>query len=190
MTTYADNFTHRVRGSYIAMGIPHRWQVRAIGTGSFTDIQANTIAETLNNYVLSFEATLCSDWAWTGWEYAARNTDVFIPFTPSLTDTIVGIADFSATGKRKRISACNQAGRGATGSARMYWWGILTSDVQTTDKASDLVLTSAEITGLPGATGIINGALGTSSGAPATFYERLTYKENDRLVRLVRRGLI
>lgn len=189
MATYADNYTSRVRGDYIACGIPHRLQVRS-PEPDMTAVVAEAFANVINNYILSFEAVIADDWAWTGWAYAPADSDVFTPFVPLLADTIVGAVDYSTISGRRRVTAANHAARSALSTTRIYWFGLIFNDWQAADPGGDGVLTPAEATALSGATGIVSGALATASGEAAIFYNRLTYKVNDRLFRLVKRGLI
>lgn len=189
MTTYADNYTSRVRGDYIACGIPHRLQVRAVPT-SLTEGAAEAIAEVINNYILSFEAQLSTDWAWQGWAYASANSETFIPFVPVLSDTVAGAVNFNDISPRRKVTAANHAARSATSTTRIYFFGLIIVDSAAADAGGNGVLTPAEVGGLSGATGIVSGSLASASGELATFYNRLTYKVNDRLFRLVKRGLI
>lgn len=189
MTTFADNYTSRVRGDYIACGIPHRLQVRG-QEPAMDEAIAGALANVINNYILSYEAALADDWAWTSWAWAPADSDVFTPFVPTLADTITGAGDFSAISGRRKVTAANHAARSATSTTRIYFFGLLYEDSTAAQAGGDGVLTPSEVGGLAGAKGIVDGVLATGSGEPAIFYPRLTYKVNDRLFRLVKRGLI
>lgn len=190
MPTYADNYTFRVRASYISGMVNHKMKVR--GTGSVSGISAaEAYAENLNSYVMSFENQLWDDFAWTGWEYANPNSDVWVPFVPPLAGgTIVGTIDPAGYSPVTRIKAVSHSGRAAGSKARLYWWGPVVAGESTGAAGGDAVLTPAELTGLSGATGIADAMFCAGNGTLAVFYNRLTYKVNDDLLRLVRRGII
>lgn len=189
MPTHADNYTSRVRGSYIAAGIPHKVKVRSAGVFSSPALP-EALAEILNNYMKNFEADLADDWAWTGWEYANVNSDEWIPMNPVLTAEIEGQVAIGTYSPYARVTACTHSGRAFNSKARIYFYGLLVPTQSPGNVGGDGVLTSSEVTGLAASTSMATESFRAGSGAAAIFYERLTYKVNDDLLKQVRRGLI
>lgn len=189
MATYADNYTFRIRGRYIAAGIAHVMKTRVpsvLGTLPLAEFHADA----MNDYVSNFNSVIWADWAWTGWEYAVRDSDVWVPFAPVLTATIAGTQVVAGASAMQKITAVSHQGRAAGSRARVYWWGPRRSTDLAAEEGGDGVLTSAEASGLAASTTLASDRFAAGNGASAIFYERLTYKVNDYLLRLVRRGII
>ena len=189
MPTYADNYTSRVRGRYISSGIPHVMKCRS-DVPVMTAPVAESFADVMNNYVLSFEPVLPSDWAWVSWEFAPANSDIWSPFAPVLSDTVAGVLDHTDFSPMVRVSACSHSGRAAGSKARVYWWGPLLDTDNSGTIGGDGIVTSTEVGGLAAATSFATDTFRAGNGGNAIFYERLTYKVNDDLLKLVRRGVI
>lgn len=187
MPTYADNYTFRVKASYISAGIPHKMQVR--GVFGMTGIaNAETLANDLADYVANFNSRLPNDWAFTGWEYAEQDSDVFIPWSPFITDP-VGVISPAGLSSVARVRAVCHSGRVAGSKARIYWFGPHHESDDAADPGANGIYTSAEMAGLAASTTLATDSFAGGNGLAATFYERLTVKVNDRLLRAVRRGI-
>lgn len=190
MPTYADNYTFRVRGSYIAAGVPHKMKVRGTPDASGT-AAGEVYASQLNDYISSFEAHLWTDWAWLGWEYADPDSDIWVPFSPVLAGgAIVGaINPATAAAVKKAMGICH-SGRVAGSRGRLYWFGLSVLDAIAADGGANGVLLPAEEGGLSGATGLANDLFCGGNGELAIWYNRLTVKVNDDVLKLVRRGIV
>jgi len=187
MPTYADNWTFRVRAGYISAGIPHKMQVR--GTASGTGLAlAETMASDLADYVANFNSRLPNDWAFTSWEYANHDSDIFIPFTPVITDPAGAISP-GGLSSVARVRAVCHSGRVAGSKARIYWFGPHHESDDAADPGANGVYTSAELSGLAASTTLATASFKGGNGEDAAFYERMTVKVNDRLLRSVRRGI-
>lgn len=190
MPTYADNYTFRVRGQYIAAGVTHKMKCR----GTVSDEGATTgqaLANQMNNYVQSFESQLWDDWEWLGWEYANPDSDIWVPFLPVLSGgAVTGTINPASFSAEVHVKAVTHSGRAAGSKARVYWYGPVVASESTGAAGGDGVLLPAELTGLSGATGIANGAFHGGNGNQGIFYDRMTYKVNDDLLKLVRRGIL
>jgi hypothetical protein len=188
MPTYADNYTFRVRGSYISCGIPHKMKCRGeIGAAGFSE--ASALANAMSEYVDNFSSRLPTDWAWTGWEYANEDSDVWIPFSPVLAAEPTGVISTGGLSSMMKIRAVCHQGRAAGSRARIYWWGPIHESDDVADPGANGIYTSAELSGLAASTTLATDTFKAGNGLDAIFYERLTVKENDRLLRNVRRGL-
>lgn len=187
MPTYADNYTFRVRANYISAGIPHRMQVRGNTTESGSAI-ASTYAGDLADYVANFNSRLPTDWAFTGWEYANPDSDIFVVFAPVITPPAGAISP-GGLSSVARVRAVSHAGRATGSKARIYWFGPIHESDDAADPGANGIYTSAELSGLAASTTLATLTFKAGNGNAATFYERMTVKVNDRLLRSVRRGI-
>ena len=190
MPTYADNYTFRVRGAYVAAGIQHKMKVR--GNSVISGLAAaEQYANSLNDYISNFEADLWTDWSWLGWEYADPNTDIWVPFNPVLTGgDPTGTQNPASYTAVKKAMGITHSGRVAGSRARLYWFGARVLDEAVGAVGGNGVISSGEFAGLDAATTLATDTFRGGNGNAAIFYNRLTVKVNDDVLKLVRRGTI
>lgn len=190
MPTFADNYTFRVRGSYVAAGVQHKMKVRGNSVIN-GETAAETYANALNDYISNFEANLWTDWSWLGWEYADPNSDIWIPFNPVLVGGdptgVINPASYTAV---KKAYGLTHSGRVAGSRARLYWFGAAVLDEAVGAVGGNGVISVGEFAGLAASTTLATDTFRGGNGQPAIFYERLTVKVNDDVLKLVRRGTI
>lgn len=187
MSSYAANFTPRYRVKYLAGGIIHTMQVRHARGSTFSDTEA--LREQVRLCFNDMAGVLYSDFAWISADVALTDDDVFAPAAvPASTPT--GSIDETLFSPVERIKGLTFSGRAAGSRAKFTMFGLVFSDVDAGDGAGDGKLTSAEVAAV--------GTIATraaiyfraNSGSSALFPNVATYKENDHLLKLVRRGII
>jgi len=187
MTTWAPTFTSRWRGTYKVGGIQHTLQLRGPRGATFATMDGyKDRARELFTAVNTF---LFDDFEWISAEVCLTDTEEFLPATlPGAPAG--GLIDGSVLAPRARIRGATFSGKAPGSRARFTLFGISLADYAAGSAGGDGVLTPAE---LPGLSTIISTA-GTyfyaNSGGLASWHNRATYKENDHLLKLVRRGTI
>lgn len=186
MTTYAPTFTPRWKGNYVAAGVQHSIQGRGPRGTTFSDMQF--FAGFMDELFGAVTAVLADDFAWVDASIALTDSDVFLPAT---TPTgVTGTVDTTGIAPRKRIRALTFSGRTATGRSRISMFGIMLDDDLATDEGGDGLVTVAELAGIATIVTRLNSSYRGNSGDLAAWHNRGTYKENDHLLKLVRRGII
>jgi hypothetical protein len=187
MTTFAPTFTPRWKGNYVAAGVQHSIQGRGPRGTTFSDMQF--FAGFMNNLFGAVAAELADDFEWIDASIALTDSDVFLPATTPPA-TVTGLVDTTGFAPRKRIRALTFSGRTSTGRARISMFGVMLDDDLATDDAGDGIVTPAELAAIGTIVGILNTSYRGNSGELASYHNRGTYKENDHLLKLVRRGII
>jgi len=187
MTTFAPNFTPRWRGKYVAAKIQHTIQFRTSRGAPFDTINAFAgIAATLFGHLAP---NLASDFHWLSAEIALTDSEVFMPATtPSVT--IPGAIDEEEWSPMSRIYATTFSGKSSSGRGRVSIFGILLPTEGADAVGGDGVLQAGELDGLGNAVNVLNTSARSAGGQVCTYYYRATYKQNDHLLKLVRRGTI
>lgn len=187
MTTYAPNFTPRYKATYVVGGIQHTIQVRAArGSAAFV---VEGLKDIVGQCFDALAAAVMSDLLWINAEYALTDSDDFVP---SVVPTITTAPTFdeSTIGPRARIRGLTFSGRATGSKARFTMFGVYENDTFSADDGSDGTITPSELPGLSTVLTLAANNFHSGSGQLATWHQRATYKENDHLLRLVRRGII
>jgi hypothetical protein len=133
-------------------------------------------------------ASLADDFVCTEHVIALTDSDIFLP--AELPNAVTGTVDFSAWSPVKRIRGLTFSGNSGGARARITMFGInLNEDGDTTSGADGLLL-PAESAAVTTIVNELNSHAKGGNGLQATFHNRATIKANDRLLKLVRRGLI
>lgn len=186
MTTYAPNWTPRFKAVYRAAGLTHSVTLRrARGTTAGALIDLATICHDVFDGLAS---RLSTDFAWIEAAYALTDSDVFVP--TDVPDAVTGEFDLVDFNIRARITSTTITGRAATGRARVSLYGFAWNPGGDTDGATDYVVTEAEEPGLADAIDALQTEALAASGEVTLWHRQATIKENDRLLKLVRRGII
>ena len=187
MTTFAPTFTPRWRGRYIAAGIEHTIQFRSSRGAPYGTMDAFAgIAATFFSHLAP---VLASDFNWISAEIALTDSDIFMPATkPNLL--VPGEVDPADYSPLSRIYAATFSGKSTMGRARVSAFGILVPTEGDGAIGGKGKLLAAEVSGLGSAVNLLNTSARSAGGAVATFYFRATYKQNDHLLKLVRKGTI
>jgi len=187
MTTYAPNFTPRLKLRYLAGGIEHTIQVRAPRGTAFAAVEA--LGPDVRDCFLAIKATIYADFAWISGEVALTDSDIFLPCTVplGLVDNVAVVATSSAV---QRISGLTFSGRAPGSRARFTMYGSKILDDAAGLAGSNGVIVTAELAGIGTIAAIASANFVAGSGAAAIFPGRGTYKPNDHLLKLVRKGTI
>ena len=187
MTTFAPTFTSRWRGTYKVGGIQHTLQLRGPRGATFATMdgykdRAREIFTAVNTY-------LCDDFEWISAEVCLTDTEEFLPATlPS--PPAGGLIDGSVLSARARIRGTTFSGKAPGSRARFTMFGIMLADYATGAAGADGILTTAEVPGIASVLSTAATYFYANSGGLASWHNRATYKENDHLLKLVRRGTI
>jgi len=187
MTTYAPNFTPRYKLFYKAGGINHTIQVRGLRGASLGTMDAvgAQLSACFNAIPVASKYT---DLVALSAETALTDSDVFVPaIVTALNAGTIVPATLSPT---QRIRGLTFNGRSPGSRAKFTIFGV-TFDTQAAGVAgSDSVILTAEFASIGTIAGIATTNFKANSGEAAVFPGRATYKENDHLLRLVRKGTI
>lgn len=185
MTTYAPNFTPRMRVKYLAAGVEHTIQMRSSRGASSVTVDASK--EEISNIFQLFEPLLAEDFAFLSAEYALTDSDVFIP--TSLPTAVTGeqlLTDFSL---QQRATSTGFIGRSAGSRAAIFFYGIWWEDGVGTPRDNGRV-TTVENTAIGSAAANLSTNAKAGSGGDAVFYTYANIKVNDHILKLIRRGAI
>lgn len=187
MTTYAPNFTPRYKLHYLAGGITHTIQVRSNRGATFTETE--NLKDQIRGCYQAVVARAYNDFQFLTAEVALTDSDVFAPAAIPLG--LVGhVADPALFSAVARIRGLTFTGRAPGSRARFTMFGLAFSTDGPTALGGDGTVTPAEEAGITTIGNIATAAFRANSGAGAIFPYRGTYKENDHLLKLVRRGII
>jgi hypothetical protein len=187
MTTFAPTISPRWKGTYICAGIQHTIQVRGIRGQDFSTM--NGLRDHVTAMFSAIHGDLCEDFEWIQAEIALTDSDVFIPSTTPSAITAGGnsLSDYSPIDK---ISAMTISGKSSTARARLSIYGCLFLGSTPGDIGADGLVKSTELAGLATIKGIADEYFKAADGTDATWRSIATFKPNDHLLKLVRRGVI
>lgn len=186
MTTYAPTFTPRVKCHYRAAGIAHTCTVRGERGDSTSVMEARS--RNLQEIFTLAAPVLSDDFEWTAVEIALTDSDSFFPAT--MLDPVTGTIDFGAIARRYAIVGTTFSGRGFAGKSRFTMYGLYWIQAATPQPGNDFVVTGAENAIITDIAANASAHFRDSSGGACSFYNQATIKENDQLVKKMRRGLI
>jgi hypothetical protein len=187
MTTFAPTFTPRWKGKYIVAGLQHTIQIRGPRGASFSTMDG--MKDRARELFDAAHGDLCSDFGWIEASVALTDSDVFLPATTPTVGTPGGnsISDYSPISK---ISAMTVSGKAADGRARFSMYGLLFLGSTPGDIGADGLVRASEFAALTSIVTTANTYFYANSGLLAKFHSVATYKPNDHLLKLVRRGTI
>lgn len=186
MTTYAPNWTPRYKAGYKVGGINHTLTLRA---PRGTDVAGVTALATVAHDVFNaMAAQLMDDFTWTDASYALTDSDVFVPTAPPAA--VTGAISTAAQAIKDRISPLTLTGRSASGRARVSLYGISLGVGAGSFAATDFIVTEAEYPAMGDAIDVLQAGAVGNAGEVTTWHRTGTVKPNDRLVKLVRRGIV
>lgn len=186
MTTYAPNFSPRYKAHYTVGGIDHTIQIRGSRGDDITLMLAR--GALLHDAFNAFAAQLYDDFAWISAELALTDSDVFIPATTPAA--VTGTIDPTTVSPVQRIKALTFSGKAAGSRARFSLYGITFDDISDGSVGGDGTVLTAESAAVGTVATLASGNWRAASGGTAVFPGRATYKENDHLLKLVRKGTI
>lgn len=190
MADYAPHFTPRYRARYRAGGLEHYITLRfarGASPGTFTSTGQALVAALHNGFPA---AQRFADAQGLTAEYAVEDSNEWVPSSqvPNLT---AGTAVVSTTPVGQRIIQTSFPGKSPGSKARVVLFGILWVIEDDGGIAEDFKVTTTENTGVATAVTALNGSTTVAiNSIGATWYNYVTVKQNDFLVRQVRRGLI
>jgi len=187
MTTYAPTFTPRLRVKYKCGGIAHSMQVR--GPRGATLATMGGLVDPIANCFVALATYLYSDFSWISAEAALTDEESFAPVAVSGIIPVGGVP-LVAQSAVNRIRGLTISGRAPGSRSRFTMFGLFFASSAMTDIGNNGVITGTEVAGMTTIAGIANSYFRANSGASAIWYNRGTYKVNDHLLKLVRRGTI
>jgi len=187
MTTYAPNFTPRLKVKYQAGGIVHTIQVRNARGTSFGDMVFMT--GRIHDLFQALSDVIYADHAFISAEVALTDDDVFAPCAVpvAITGNAVVVADFSP---RQRIMGLTFSGKAPGSRARFTVYGCAFAGEASATEGGDGKITSGESGVIATVAALAATNFRANSGSLAIYPNVATYKENDHLLKLVRRGII
>jgi len=186
MSDYAPNYTARYRIRYSSLGKSHSmtWRVAA----STTDDTA--IAAKVGLFLADMEGSMWDDWTLVAADFCLADEDAFLPGT--LPDPPTGAVAVSGSFASDAAFAVSFVGRTIAGNkARMFMYGLNDASLVRDAKGNDFKLLSSESAQISDAVVRLNEtspAIVGNDNQPATWYEYVNMKHNDRWVRRLRRG--
>lgn len=187
MPSFAPQYTPRYRARYRAAGVEHSIQIRGPrGHSAFLmEVDGRNACFAVFN---SITARLAVDHEWISAEVALTDEDTFSPAAvPAAVTGTVLVSSFTPVAK---ITAAAWSGRAPGSRSRVYAYGFLWVITSPGSISGDGLVTSGEEAGIATVATSLNGLARAGSGANAVWYNRVTVKPNDHLLKLVRRGII
>jgi hypothetical protein len=134
-------------------------------------------------------ADLYSDFSWVKAEVALTDSDIFLPAT---TPTVVvpGVRDRTLFSAARRIKALTFSGNSLDGRGRFSLFGIVIDDGVPAAEGADGLVLPAEKAYINTIVDRANTYFYGAGGLLCNWHRRGTYKANDHLLKLVRRGTI
>lgn len=187
LTTYAPTFTPRYRATYICAGLRHTITARGPRGASFSTMDG--YKDRMRELFSFCHGDLCEDFTWVQGEVALTDSDVFLPATTPSAITAGGnaLSDYSPITK---ISAMTISGKADDSRARFSIFGLLFGGTTPGDIGSDGLVKASELAALASMVTLANTYFYANSGQLAHYRSIATYKPNDHLLKLVRRGTI
>jgi len=191
MTAFAPTATPRVLERYVSAGVEHVMQLRRPrGEG----ISSSLIAAraTFTGLATALTALLPTDFAWLSELYIPEDSDVAQGTGYPGPGSIVGSQTISDYTGVMKITATTFTGRSILSNTKVEVFGVFWDPSDTAGPAANGKVTTGESSDVAAAVTLLNGS-GTTyaiDGAIATFHQYATIKPNDKLLKLVRRGLI
>lgn len=185
MTTYAPNFTPRVKVKYQACGIEHTIQFRKQRGATASDMTGvrDQIRALFNIWV----AALADDFTFLEADYALTDSDDFISM--ALPTAIVGLVAAGDYALQQRVTHTNFNGKAAGSRASVFLYGILWEQGLGTDADNGRTLPGEDARVTTSVT-LLSSHLFAGSGAVASPHNYANIKVNDRLLKLLRTGAI
>jgi hypothetical protein len=187
LTTYAPNFTPRYKLHYIHGGITHSCQIRGARGDDQTVMtnRGNKIGDIFNLFdvTLKYEDLLA-----IGAEFAETDSDVFIP--AAFTAIAAGSEQVADHSPMERIRGLTFNGAATGSRARFTLFGLIWHMEGISPVGGDGLILASEVPDIGAAAVLAQDNFRANSGLAAVFGPRATYKENDHLLKLVRRGII
>lgn len=187
MADFAPNFTARYRVRYTTLGKAHSmtWRVAS----SVTD--PTGVASKMGLFLDDLAESMWDDWTIVGADFAAADTDIFLPATPPSFSG--GAQAVSGSHPTDGAIAISFVGRTTGGNkARFFLYGFaFVANVRVTELNDWKVLSSENSAGVGDAIVRLNEtspALVGNDDNTAIWYEYVNVKYNDRWVRKMRRG--
>jgi len=187
MTTYAPNYTPRLKVHYRAGGLDHSIQVRNARGTSFGDMQF--MVGRIHDLFLPLATVLYTDFAFVSTEIALTDDDVFVPASNPVAVTGTGPV-YTTKSIMARIRALTFSGKASGSRAVFRMFGIFLATDTSTDVAADGKITGIESGPVATIAALATANFRAGSGGAAIFPAVATYKENDHLLRLARKGAI
>lgn len=187
MTTFAPTFTSRWRGTYKAGKIQHTIQFRGARGDTFATMDG--YKDRAREIFAAMAAFLYDDFEWIDASVALTDSEEFVPSTiPSIV--VPGTLDPDVASANQRIKGLTFSGKAAGSRSRFTMFGLNFPQASPTNPAADGVLTPGEVPAIATVISTANTYFHANSGSLAGWHNRATYKENDHLLKLVRKGTI
>lgn len=134
-------------------------------------------------------AYLFDDFSWVSAEVALTDSEEFAPGTTPTVGT-AGVVDATELSPKARIMGLTFTGRALGSRGKFTMFGCFFPGEAAGDFGGNGIISPSEFGGISTVVGVANTYFYANSGAHAAWNNRATYKENDHLLKLVRRGTI
>lgn len=187
MRDFVQSFTARLKTTYRVGGQQHSFTVRYNEAGTGTT--PATVAGKVGAFLDTFASQRFSSWNAVKMEYAAANSDVFLPV--SMPSMLASTATDVGTNRSALANFWQFIGRGEAGSkVSFYIYGLATL-IETNAISGDYRITSVEATAVSDAIGALSELAPNFlaiDGSIAHWYEYVNVKANDHWVHKIRNG--
>jgi hypothetical protein len=186
MTTYAPTFTPRYRSVYVAAGVQHTIQIRGPRGENLTQMtdRGSNLYSVFNNLA----DYLADDFEWISSDVALTDEDTWQPTTNPLA--VTGLVDATTFTPIHKITGTTFSGRSPGSRARLTVFGLKWPFLTSGNISENGIVTATELAEVGDAVAICTAHFCAGSGLSAAFYNRVTVKPNDLLLKDVRRGII
>lgn len=189
MADYAPNFTPRWIVRYRAAGIEHDIMVRVARgiAGDGIRIAGDPI---IGDIFPNLATILAEDFEAIAAWYIEQDSDVRVLSTTGVA--VSGAWDFTPASGVQKVTAATFSGNAAGSKVRYSVYGLNLSQDLASNQAGDGIVTGAELSVIADVVSDLNAstAVRAINNVRPVFYNRVTVKVNDHLLKLVRRGLI
>lgn len=188
---FAPTATPRVLEKYVSAGVEHVMEFRRPrGEGPATSLTA--ARATFAAIHTNLSALLPNDFAWLDELYIPQDSDVASGSGWGGPGSIVGSQDPADYTPIMKITATSFSGRSVQSKTRISIFGVFWDPSDVSGPAADGRVLSGENSAIAAVVTALNNTAPTYAidGTLAAFHPRATVKPNDKLLKLVRRGLI
>jgi len=190
MANYAVTATPRVIATYISAGIQHTMECRR-PRGEAPATSINNAHATMADFSGAFASLLPTDFLFVDSVYIPQDSDVSTP-SGSLPGGPTGLIDPATYTGVMKVTATTMSGKSNGSKTKISIFGVFWDPSDVAGPAANGKVTIAEDATVATAHTNLNSVAPTYAidGTIATFHPYATVKPNDKLLKLVRRGLI
>lgn len=191
MPNFAPINTPRVVTGYVSAGVQHKVILRRPrGEGVSTSL--TNARATFEGLAGTLQALLPDDFAWLSERYIPQDSDIEQGTGYTGPGDITGAIAVALYTPTKKITATTFTGRSVESNGRLSIFGVFWDMDTVGGEATDGIVLSGESPAIANSVALLNstGETYAIDGTQLAFNPYATVKPNDKLLKLVRRGLI